>query len=115
MSVEPTIKPDAQNGQPPHSFLSELTGIIEDHLNLAALEGQYEIERATKKFVALAFSLILFGAAFLLAQVAVIYGLSLIMPIWAASLLLAVVYGAAAGGLVWRLGRRDPKVGPAFA
>ena len=91
-------------------------GILEDHLNLAALECEYEVSQGTRLLTiwAAAFALIL--AAFLLIQVGIVYGLaSLGLPIWGACLLLGALYTTVAIVGIFRFGRRDPKAGPAFS
>lgn len=97
------------------SILLEFLAILEDHLHLAALEGRYELSLLAKRVFAWSAALMLATAAFLLMQVAVIYGLSRWMPVWAACLLLGGAYALAAIGLLYAFTRRDPRAGGMFS
>jgi len=98
------------------SVLADVTAMLEDHMDLAALETQYEVEQAGRRSVAFGIIFMLALAAFLLVQVSVIYGLSALgMPVWGACLVMASVYALSAIAIFVRWGRRDARIGPAFA
>jgi len=106
------------NGHPAKepSVLADVSAMIEDHLDLAALETHYELQQAGKRGFAFAVIFMLALAAFLLAQVAVVFGLAALgLSIWVSCLVIAALYALAAVGIYVRWGRRDPRVGPAFA
>jgi hypothetical protein len=104
------------NSESRPTLLGHLAGVLEDHVNLAALEGRYEADLFMRRIFVLAAVVILCMAAFLLAQVAVIYGLSALgMPIWGASLLLGSVYALMGAMVFWRFGRRNPHAGAPFS
>lgn len=102
--------------EPKHGIFADVAGVLEDHVNLAALESQYELELLAKRLVAFSAAFILALAAFLLAQVAVIYGLVAIgLPAWGACLLLVALYGVVAALIVTRWGTRNAKAGAPFS
>jgi uncharacterized membrane protein YqjE len=101
----------------PPSLLANLAGVLEDHVNLATIEAEFEVDQARRRFLVLGVALMLGSIAFLLGQVAIVDGLVALLklPVWAVCLILMVIYGSAAAYIVTHFGRRDPKAGTPFA
>jgi uncharacterized membrane protein YqjE len=109
------------NGQPhtakPPSLLANLAGVLEDHVHLATVEAQYEVDQARRRFLVMGIALILGAIAFLLGQVAIVDGLVNLfkLPVWAVCLILMVLYGGTAAYIFQNFGLRDPKAGAPFS
>lgn len=99
------------------SLFADLAGVLEDHVHLATLEAQYEIQQTRRRALFLGVAGILALSAFLLGQVAIVDGLVSLfkLPVWAVCLLLMVVYGAVAAFIVKNYTERDPKAGAPFS
>ena len=108
---------DAEESAHQPSVFANLAGVFEDHVNLLALEAEYEMGQARRRLLAAAIGMLLGLAAFLLGQVAIVDGLVALfkIPVWAACLLLMVVYGSIAAYIVKRYALRDRKAGRPFA
>jgi|GEM_PF-3104932 len=117
MTVAESTDQETQRAQHPSSVLADLAGVLEDHVNLAALEAQYELEQARRRFLVAGIALMLGLSAFLLGQVAIVDGLVALFkwPVWVVCLLLMGVYGGAAAYIFNRYGARDPKAGTPFS
>jgi len=107
----------AQRQERHPSLFADLAGVVEDHIHLATLEAQYEIQQTRRRAFFLAVAGILALAAFLLGQVAIVYGLVDLFkwPVWAVCLLLMVVYGVVAAFIVVNYTARDLKAGAPFS
>ena len=101
----------------PPSLLANLAGVLEDHVNLATVEAQYEVEQARRRFMVMGVALLLGGVAFLLGQVAIVDGLVALfkLPVWAVCLILMVIYGGVAAYIFNNFGQRDLKAGAPFS
>jgi len=101
--------------QKPKTFLSELAGVLSDHIDLVSLEAGYESQQAARRLAAIVVAACLLFGAFVLLQVAILFGLARLgIGVGWASLGLAVLYGLIGTGIAARWGRRDPKVGSPF-
>src|SRR5262245_25047427 len=97
------------------TVVSDVVGLIEDHIELASLEWQFEKEQGTRRLMAVGAGLILGLCAFGFLQIAILGGLvGLGMPLWGAAVSLAVVYGGIAGVCLWRFGHRPAQAGEPF-
>lgn len=99
------------------TLFADLAGVVEDHVHLATLEAQYEIQQARRRMLLIGVAGILAMTAFLLGQVAIVDGLVALLklPVWAVCLLLMVIYGAAAAFVIKNYTARDPKAGAPFS
>jgi uncharacterized membrane protein YqjE len=89
--------------------------LLEDQIDLASLEWQFEKSHSLKRIGALVFAVFLAFAAFVFIQVAIIAGIVATgRSIWLSALILAGVYLIIAILLLWKFGRRDPKAGSPF-
>jgi uncharacterized membrane protein YqjE len=105
----------SENGESQKSVTGEVLSLLEDHMELASLEWEYEKAQSMRRLGALAGAALLVVTAFAFLQVAIVQGLvafGLSLPV--ASLVLAGVYGIAAAGLMATSGRRDPRAGEPF-
>jgi uncharacterized membrane protein YqjE len=113
------VTEDNENAQETHrpSLLADLAGVLEDHVNLAALEAQFEVQQASRRFLVLAIAAVLGLSGFLLLQVAIVDGLVVLLklPVWGVCLILTVIYGTAAAVIFNTYGQRDPKAGTPFS
>jgi len=106
----------AENGRPKRSLIGEALDILDDQVELASLELEYEATLGARRIAALAGIAILVVTGFALLQVAMIWGLmKLGLSVGISSLILAFLYGGGAALIYRVLVRRDPKVGGAFA
>jgi len=101
--------------EPKKTVISEVLDVLSDHAELLSLEWRYESRQAGRRLAAIGTALILGLTAFLLLQVALVYGLMVAgLNVGWSSLLLAVVY-VIAGAIVWQIfGRRDVRAGRPF-
>jgi uncharacterized membrane protein YqjE len=105
----------SENGESKRSLTGEVLSLLEDHMELASLEWQYEKARSKRCLAALAGAALLIVTGFAFLQVAIVQGLvSLGLSLPIACVVLASVYGIAAGILISTMGRRDPRVGEPF-
>jgi len=101
--------------EPRKTVVSEVLDVLSDHAEILSLEWRYESRQAGRRLAAIGVAVVLGLSAFLLLQVALVYGLMVagLNAGWA-SLLLAAIY-MIAGAVVWRiLGKRDPRAGRPF-
>ena len=104
-----------ENGKPQPSLTGTALSLLEDQMELATLELEYEAGYSAKRLVAVLASLFLGLTAFAILQVAIIYGLKLLgLSIPVSCLILAAVYGVGAGVLIGTVGKRDKRAGSPF-
>ncbi len=105
-----------ENGPPERQTIwKEVAGQLSDHVELASLELRYETERVTKRLVCAACILVLVLTGFIVLQVALIGGLmKLGLPLSLSALIFGALYFVIAF-VIYRLARRDKRVGPPFA
>lgn len=111
------------NGHPPYepepeapkSTVGEMLSLLEDQMDLAALEWDFEKKHNVRRFGAIAGAVVLFLSAFVVLQAAAILGLVALGlgPGWAC-LALAGLELLVGGLLLSAMGKRDPKVGEPF-
>ena len=105
----------SENGQGKKSLVGEAFELIDDHLELASLEWEYEKAQSLRRLGGLAGVAVMVLSAFALLQVAAVYGLVHFgLSVGFACLALAGVYVAIAVFLFWKFGRRDPRAGEPF-
>jgi len=105
----------SENGKHHKSLPGQFFALLEDQLDLASLEWQFEKKQSLKRVGALALALFLALAAFVLVQVAIVAGIAATgRSIWLSALILGGVYLLLAILLLWKFSRRDPKVGSPF-
>jgi len=100
---------------PKQTVISEVLDVLSDHVEILSLEWRYESRQAARRLAAVGIALVLSFTAFLLLQVALVYGLMAagLNAGWA-SLLLAAIY-MIAGAFAWQIfGRRDIRAGRPF-
>ena len=114
--TEETTNGHSRETHPP-SLLANIAGVLEDHVHLATVEAQYEMDQARRRFLVLGTALVLGAIAFLLGQVAIVDGLVALfkLPVWAVCLILMVIYGGVAAYIATHFGQRDPKAGAPFS
>src|SRR5436190_18990936 len=105
----------SENGESKKSVTGEVLSLIEDQMDLASLEWQYEKSQSLRRLVALGVAVLLAITSFAVLQIAMIAGLlSVGVSAVRACLILAVIYAIVTGLLVWRYGRRDPRAEKPF-
>ena len=105
----------SDNGKQPKSLPGQFFALLEDQIDLASLEWQFEKKQSLKRLGALALALFLALAAFVLLQVAIVAGIVATgHSIWLSALILAGVYLVLAVALLWKFSRRDPRAGSPF-
>lgn len=105
------------NGDSPSkkSVVSEVLEVLSDHAEILSLEWRYESRQAGRRLAAIGVAMVLSLTAFLLLQVALVYGMMAagLNAGWS-SLILATIY-VIAGVIVWQvLGKRDARAGRPF-
>jgi len=105
----------SENGHPHKSLIGEFVALLEDQMDLAALEFGYEKKQHVRRLGAMIVALFLGLTAFVLLQVALVMGLvALGMPIGWSCLALGGAYVVIAGVLLGVYARRDPRLGEPF-
>jgi uncharacterized membrane protein YqjE len=105
----------SQNGESKKSITGEVLSLLEDHMELASLEWEYEKAQSKRRLGALAGIALLSVSAFAFLQIAIVAGLvalGLTLPI--ASLVLAGAYLILSAILFSTLGKRDKQAGEPF-
>jgi uncharacterized membrane protein YqjE len=105
----------SQNGESKKSITGEVLSLLEDHMELASLEWEYEKTQTKRRLGALAVIALLAMSAFAFLQIAIVYGLvalGLTFPL--ASLVLAGTYLIIAAILCSTMGKRDKRAGEPF-
>jgi uncharacterized membrane protein YqjE len=98
------------------TVVGEILDVLSDHLELAGLEARYESQTLARRFTAILVTAILAFGAFVMLQIAIIFGLAKVgIGIGWASLSLAAFYGVLGTVVFWKFGRRDPRGGGPFA
>ncbi len=102
-------------GHPRKSVIGEFIGLLEDQMDLASLEWQYEKELNVRRLGALIAAAVLGFAAFIILQFALVMGIAALgVPVGWACVILAGVYILIAGLLLFKFARRDPRMGEPF-
>ncbi len=108
----------SQNGhstEPKRTVASDVIGLIEDHIELASLEWEYEKAQGVRRVVGLAVGAIAALCAFAFLQIAIVSALIRAgLPVWGAALALTVVYGGVAAGCFTKFCKRSNKAGEPF-
>lgn len=101
--------------EPKKTMINEVLDVLSDHAEILSLEWRYESRQAAQRLVAIGVALVLGLTAFLLLQVAVVYGLMAIgLNAGWASLILAVIY-LITGVVIWQtVWKRDTRAGRPF-
>jgi len=104
-----------ENGNKGHGFKSQLFAVLEDHLELAALEWDYEKKQSSRRFSAILAAGALVISAFVLLNIALVRALAAFGgSLGWVCVGLGVLY-VLAGVLFYRYGGlRDPRVGEPF-
>jgi hypothetical protein len=103
------------NGMESSSSIQRVMTLLEDHMELGALECRYESSQARRRIRAVIFGAVFGLTAFVFLQVALVQGLLRAgFPLLELCLLAAAVYGTLAVIIYRRWGRRDPRAGPPF-
>ncbi len=97
------------------SIRSRIPGLLEDHFELAQLECRYEYEAGRRRLGWIGLAVLCLSSAFALLQVTLIEGLRAAgLPLYAACLMLAVLWSVIGIGVYLRCTTRDPKAGEPF-
>ena len=103
------------NGSQKPSFVRNLIGLVEDHVELASLELNYAKQEGRRRLIGLAVGAVFALCAFLFLQVALMFGLmALGLTAGIACLILGGVYAAVALGVMAKYGRSDPETRDVF-
>jgi uncharacterized membrane protein YqjE len=105
----------SENGSGKKSIVGEVLELLDDQLELASLEWQYEKTNSLKRILAIVSGAMFAVSAFALLLVAAVLGLTgLGLSLIQSCLVLAVILGGFSAVLILRFSRRDPKVGAPF-
>jgi len=106
----------SENGQgTKKSFIGEALGLLEDQIELVALEWQYEKSHSLRRILAVVFGVLFAVAAFSMMLVAAVLGLvSLGLTTAQACLILGGILAVIAAILLLGFTQRDPQAGPPF-
>ena len=106
----------SENGKNHKSSLpGQFFALLDDQIDLASLEWQFEKSHSLKRIGALILAVFLAFAAFVFIQVAIIAGIAATgRSIWLSALILGGIYLLMAILLLWKFSRRDPKAGSPF-
>jgi uncharacterized membrane protein YqjE len=105
----------SENGHSHRSAIGEFIALLEDQMDLASLEWEYEKNLNFKRIGAVIAAVFLGFAAFMFIQVAIVMGIAALgVPVGWACVILAAVYVLVAGLLLRNFAQRDPRVGAPF-
>jgi len=105
----------SENGHSRRSAIGEFISLLEDQMDLAALEGDYEKKHHLRRIGAVAAAAILGFVAFILLQVAIVMGIaSFGIPLGWSCVVVASAYVVIGAMLLVKFARRDPRVGQPF-
>ena len=105
----------SENGEPKRSVTGDVLSLLEDQVELASLELEYEMDQAVRRLGALVVGAFLGLTAFAILQIAIVSGLERLgLSLAQASLILAAVYGIVGATLIMKFGRRDKLAGAPF-
>jgi len=112
----PSSQSETSNGEKPSvSPLKQIADLIDDHVELAMLEGEMEFDRFATRLVSYVVGGVFGITAYILLQVGIIHGLvRLGLPLWAACFILVAVYGLVAILAIAGVRHRDPRLGIPF-
>jgi uncharacterized membrane protein YqjE len=97
------------------NVVGEVIGLVEDHLDLATLEWEYEKQQGARKLTAIAVAGVLILTAYVLVQFGLVHTLTRLgLSSDVACALLASVYVLLGGLILWQFARRDPRAGRPF-
>lgn len=95
-----------------HDIVRNLQDLIRSEVRLAKAEVRQEAQEAATSAVWLAAGVVGALSAWMLALWAAVYGLSNLMPLWAAALLVSLLLGGVAVGLITAGWRRVTRLRP---
>jgi uncharacterized membrane protein YqjE len=101
--------------EPKRTFARDVFGLLEDHLELASLEWEYEKAQGIRRIIGLTIGAVAGLCAFIFLQVAIVTVLIRAgMPVWGAAVLLTGLYGVVAVICFKVFGKRPAKAGEPF-
>jgi uncharacterized membrane protein YqjE len=105
----------SENGHSRRSAIGEFVSLLEDQMDLAALEWDYEKKHNLRRLAAVVVAAVLGFVAFILIQVAIVMGIaSAGIPAGWACVIVAGAYVVIGAMLLVKFARRDPRVGAPF-